>query len=179
LLSGSASSTPTSTLQRRRQHDRNLSPLLWRPGSLTNGAEIYPRRPDLRAKHIYICDRCKSYCGCHPGTTKSLGVPANAATRRARSQFHDTVFDPIWKNAVKTGGYVNVDGRSASKIRKAARSRLYAFLADRMGLDRDGCHTGMFTVEQVRQAAEALRGVNYPMVREWHQARKQDREQAA
>lgn len=149
------------------------------PARLTNGAEIYPRRPDLRTKPIYVCDRCKSYCGCHPNTTKSLGVPANAATRKARSQFHDHVFDPIWKNADKTGGYVKVDGRSASKIRKAARSRLYGFLADRMGLAREDCHTGMFTLEQCRLAAEALRGVTYPMVRQWHETRKQQRERAA
>ncbi|MHC2294930.1 MULTISPECIES: zinc-finger-containing protein [Bradyrhizobium] len=150
------------------------------PARLTSGAEIYPRRPDLRTKPIYKCDRCESYCGCHPNTTKSLGVPANAATRRARSQFHDHVFDPIWKTADKTGGYANPDdGRSASKIRKAARSRLYDYLAEKMGLDRKDCHTGMFTVEQCRQATEALRGVTYPMVQTWHQARKQQREQAA
>ncbi|MBR0998737.1 hypothetical protein ABIF65_003781 [Bradyrhizobium japonicum] len=150
------------------------------PARLTNGAEIYPRRPDLRTKPIYICDRCKSYCGCHPNTTKSLGVPADAATRKARSQFHDQVFDPLWKNADKTGGYANVDGpRSASKIRKAARGRVYGFLAEKMGLAREHCHTGMFTVEQCRQATEALRGVTYPMVRKWHDAKKQQREQAA
>lgn len=149
------------------------------PARLTTGAEIYPNRPDLRAKPIYICDRCKSYCGCHPNTTRSLGAPANAATRKARWQFHDHVFDPIWKNADKTGGYSNVDdGRSASKIRKAARTRLYGFLAEKMGIDRHACHTGQFTVEQCRQAAEALRGVTYPIVREWHEAKKQ-REQAA
>ncbi|MGR4927360.1 zinc-finger-containing protein [Bradyrhizobium sp. CAR08] len=149
------------------------------PARLTTGAEIYPNRPDLRTKPIYKCDRCKSYCGCHPNTTKSLGVPANAATRRARSQLHDHVFDPIWKNAVKTGGYGDVAIEDAGKIRKAARGRLYGYLAEKLGLDRDGCHTGMFTVEQCQLAAEALRGVTYPMVREWHQAKKKQREHAA
>lgn len=103
------------------------------PARLTSGAEIYPNRPDLRTKPIWKCDRCKSYCGCHPGTTKSLGVPANAATRKARSQFHDLVFDPIWETAEKTGGYANIgDPRSTSKIRKAARSRLYGYLAEKV-----------------------------------------------
>lgn len=150
------------------------------PTRLTTRAELYPHRPELRAKHIYMCDRCQAYCGCHPNTTKSLGVPANATTRKARSQFHDNVFDPIWKTAERTGGYANInEPRAASKIRKAARSRLYGYLAEKMGLDREHCHTGMFTVEQCRQATEALRGVTYPMVRKWHDARKQQQEQAA
>ncbi|WP_454629675.1 zinc-finger-containing protein [Bradyrhizobium cenepequi] len=146
---------------------------------LTDGREIYPRRTDLHHKLLYKCDRCGAYCGCHPGTTKSLGTPANAETRRARSDFHDQVFDPLWKTAVITGGYTVRDEREANRIRKAARNRLYVYLANHLGISRDDCHTGMFTVDQVRRATEILKNVTYPDIRAWHRALYKSKGRAA
>ncbi|MGI9484465.1 MAG: zinc-finger-containing protein [Geminicoccaceae bacterium] len=40
---------------------------------LTDGAEIYPHRPDLADKQIWKCDACKARVGCHPDTTDPLG----------------------------------------------------------------------------------------------------------
>ncbi|MGY3482321.1 hypothetical protein ACVW1C_000204 [Bradyrhizobium sp. USDA 4011] len=137
---------------------------------LTTGSEIYPHRRNLHWKHFYKCDHCKSYCGCHPGTTKSLGTPANAATRAARSNLHDNVFDPIWKGALASGQYAPEDHQAENKIKKAARSRLYRYLAHHLGIDRDACHFGMFTLEQCKRATEILTGLTYRAVRDWHYA---------
>lgn len=116
------------------------------PARLTTGAEVYPRYHDLHHKNFYKCDRCKRYCGCHPGTTKSLGIPADAETRRARSLLHDQFIDPIWKPQAQ---------------RKKARGKVYAFMALVLGIPRADCHTGMFSIEQCRQVARAVKRKTY------------------
>ena len=67
-----------------------------------------------------------------------------------------------------TGG----SGELAGRYRRWA-GRVYGFLAARMGLTRETCHTAMFTLEQCREAWAALTGVAYPEVREW--AKRGDR----
>lgn len=146
---------------------------------LTTGREIYPHRSDLHGKRFYKCDSCGAFCGCHPGTTQSLGKPADAETRRARSALHDRVMDPIWRNAHLSGGYVAADDRAVNRIQKAARARVYQYLAYRLGVKRQDCHTGMFTLEQCRQAAEILRDRTYPEIRAWCQANDKRKEKAA
>ena len=138
-----------------------------RPARLTTGRDIYPHRQDLAHKHFYKCDRCFAYCGCHPGTTKPLGTPADKATRKARSKFHDQVFDPIWKTAIEACGYTPENEKARRRIISKARGRLYAYLAHHLELPSGKCHTGSFTVELCERATEILRGVTYNHVREW------------
>ena len=52
-------------------------------------------------------------------------------------------------------------------MQRAARVRVYRFLAARMGLTEEQCHVGMFTLEQCREAWGALQGVTYPQIRDW------------
>lgn len=59
------------------------------------GAELFPTRNDLAAKNFWLC-HCGSYVGCHPGTTRALGKPANKQTRVARAKAH-LAFDRLWK----------------------------------------------------------------------------------
>ncbi|WP_449411445.1 zinc-finger-containing protein [Methylobacterium komagatae] len=101
------------------------------------------------------------------GTEEPLGFPADGALREARILLHHRRIDPLWKNAPKTGGYTAQSDEELRTIRKAARGRVYGFLAERMGLTRDTCHTAMFTLEQCREAWVALNGVTYPQVRDW------------
>lgn len=98
---------------------------------LVGGNVIYPHREDLFHKSFWLCD-CGAYCGCHGITTRPLGFPAGAETRRARNNAH-AVFDPLW--------------RSGGMDRRAA----YGWLAERMGLPSEQCHIGMMTAAQARE----------------------------
>lgn len=138
---------------------------------LTNGAEVYPHRRDLHGKPIWVCDGCGGRVGCHPGTTTPLGTPAGPALRRARSMLHDERIDPLWKQAhmalcYSSDGPIH-DERRIKKIQQKARGRVYTFLAKRMGIASQNCHTGMFSIEQCRQAWSALDGVTYMDIRKW------------
>lgn len=134
---------------------------------LTDGAEIYPHRPDLAEKSIWKCDGCTGYVGCHPGTNKPLGTPADEATRNARMQLHNKRVDPLWHWADRCGLYTPENISARRRIRRSARYRVYAFLADRLGLTVDNCHIGMFDLDTCRRAWIALNGMDYPKIREW------------
>ena len=110
---------------------------------IANSAPIYGGR-DYGPR--YICWSCDAHVGCHPGTTDPLGAPATKAEREARQRAH-AAFDPIWKNAP--------DRRYRAK--QNARKDAYAWLRNQMGLGRDQCHIGMFTVEQCARVVELCR----------------------
>lgn len=138
------------------------------PAHLVTGREVYPHRADLWDKPIWRCDPCQATVGCHPkGTTKPAGTPANRHLRYARMNLHNDMLDPIWRSAVETGGYKPENERAIFIIRAAARSRVYQFLAARMGIPIEACHVGAFTLNQCRVAWVELRGVAYPEIRAW------------
>jgi hypothetical protein len=140
---------------------------------ITDGSEVYPHRPDLHHKTIWKCDGCEGYVGCHPGTWKPLGTPANAEVRRARMLLHNDRVDPLWATADKCGLYRPENVTARWKIRKHARHRVYAYLAEKLGVPFDQCHVGMFDLTTCRRAWTALTGVTYPEIREWWKARKE------
>lgn len=108
---------------------------------LVTGATIYPHRHDLRDKKFYRCAPCDAYVGCHPGTETPLGRVANAELRAAKMAAH-AAFDPLWRT------------------KKLSRSQAYTQLAERMGLPKEDCHIGMFTMvqcEQVRRVSTEMR----------------------
>ena len=86
---------------------------------LTNGAVIYPHRPDLEHLPFWRCKFCKNYVGCHHKTknrTKPLGVIPTPEIRNLRMQIH-SVIDPAWKRGSMTrsevyGSLSNVLGYS-------------------------------------------------------------------
>lgn len=61
-----------------------------------------------------------------------MGWPADAATRRARSEAHET-FDRLWK----LGGMSRTDA--------------YAWMRARMSLDEKDAHIGMFDRDRCRE----------------------------
>ncbi|MBY0256178.1 zinc-finger-containing protein [Methylobacterium sp.] len=139
---------------------------------LTNGAEVYPNRPDLADKPIWKCEVCPdAYVGCHPGGTEPLGTPAGPELRRARIVLHRDMVDPLWKHADRCGEYHPENEAARELIQRAARGRVYAYLAAGLDLTKDECHVGMFTIEQCREAWACLRGVTYPQIRAWAKAR--------
>lgn len=67
---------------------------------LTDGEEIYPHRKDLYCLPFWICDKCKSYVGCHYKTadrTRPLGVIGSKEIMEIRKKIH-SIIDPIWKS---------------------------------------------------------------------------------
>ncbi|MDR3488742.1 MAG: zinc-finger-containing protein [Bradyrhizobium sp.] len=151
---------------------------------LTDGREIYPHRPDLADKPIYVCDGCTGYVGCHPGTTKPLGTPANYELRNARSKLHNLMLDPLWMEAWRDPAYAadreaDASGRKRTAqqrigdIQRCARTRVYEYLADKLGLTREQCHTGEFDLETCRRAWTALKGVSYSEIRAWARERRE------
>lgn len=133
------------------------------------GAVIYPHRRDLADKKAWRCTSCGAYVGCHPGTVDPLGRPAGPKTREARQYVHG-LLDPIWREAWR-------EYPAAAKrphITRLARVRCYEWLADRMGLTAEECHTGLFTIEQCREAYRLLKGVTYSEIRDWAKARRKE-----
>jgi len=121
------------------------------PCRLTTGKKIYPHRKDLWEKPIWECSFCDAYVGCHPGTKDALGFAADYQTRQARMKLHNEMLDPIWRN---------------SKGVKRNRRTVYAYLSRVMGLPPEETHTGMWTVEQCRQAWQALSGKTMKDIKE-------------
>lgn len=64
---------------------------------LTDGAEIYPHRQDLKSLPFWKCETCGNYVSCRRGTTLPLGVIPTPELRDARRHIHN-VIDPIWKS---------------------------------------------------------------------------------
>lgn len=83
------------------------------------------RLRDGRWGKWYSCPRwpeCDGAVGCHKGTDKPLGAPADGDTRKARIRAHDA-FDALWK-----------------PLGRKYRSVAYAWLADELGMDADDAH---------------------------------------
>ncbi len=97
----------------------------------------------------YVCEQCFSYCGCHKGTTESLGSIANEPLRRLRNQTH-AIYDPIWRKLIKTSNYSKHEARNAC----------YMWLARLMGIEPQYCHIGMFTEQQCLDAIHLITKFN-------------------
>ena len=107
------------------------------PAKLVGGDVIYPHRPDLASKRFHHCAPCGAYVGCHPGTTKPLGILAKAELRALKSRVH-AAFDPIWRG------------------KTMRRSEAYRWLADGIGIPATECHVGMFSEERCKAALKFL-----------------------
>ena len=84
---------------------------------LTDGAEIYPHRPDLASLPFWKCDACGNYVGCHHKTknrTQPLGCIPTTEIKKARQQIH-RLLDPIWKS------------------KRISRKQVYAKLTEELG----------------------------------------------
>lgn len=112
------------------------------PASILTGRRVYPNRPDLAKKKIWVCGKCGARTGCHGDTIKPLGSLANHQTRAARVQAH-AAFDPFWKT-----GHMS-------------RSGAYAELSRALGLPVQECHIGMFDAEQCAQVVAICKFGNF------------------
>jgi hypothetical protein len=67
---------------------------------LTDGAEVYPHRNDLKHLPFWKCDACGNYVGCHHKTknrTQPLGNIPTPELRNARNHIHK-LLDPLWQS---------------------------------------------------------------------------------
>jgi hypothetical protein len=108
---------------------------------LTNGAEVYSHRYDLKGLPFWICDICNNFVGCHHKTstpTKPLGVIANQELKNARSYIHK-LLDPLWQNQLisrnklykKLSNHLGLKSYHTANIRSIEEARVvYKFLLD-------------------------------------------------
>jgi zinc-finger-containing domain len=110
---------------------------------LTDGAEIYPHRPDLAAIPFWICDTCGNYVGCHYKTanpTYPLGIIATKELKAARMRIH-ALLDPLWKNGTWK------------------RSELYEYISKQLGY---GYHTANTrSIEETERVIEILEEISH------------------
>lgn len=107
-------------------------PYCGKPSEKATGKQVYPHRRDLQNKRFWLCAPCDAYVGCHVGTWKPFGRLANPALRAAKIAAHNA-FDPLWKS-----GWMS-------------RASAYKWLAERLGINRDRCHIGLFDVPLCEQ----------------------------
>lgn len=112
---------------------------------LVQSQRIYPRRPDLWNRPMWLC-ACGAYTGCHQGTQRPKGAPANKATRAARMDAH-AAFDRLWQAKMSRDGCT----------KKAARGAGYKWLAEQLGVKPSECHIGFMTGGMARQVVKICR----------------------
>ena len=106
---------------------------------LTNGAEVYPHRPDLASLPRWKCDECGNSVGTHHKTsepTKPLGNIPSPEIKKARMHIH-ALIDPAWKS------------------KQIPRGKLYGYLSNALGHEY---HTAEIkTVEDARNVYKLAR----------------------
>ena len=90
---------------------------------------------------IYLCKDCNAYVGVHKGTSRPLGILANAELREWKKKAHAS-FDPLWKTKLMT------------------RREAYEWLAKQMGKSLEKCHIGMFDVSECEQVVDLVTQYN-------------------
>jgi hypothetical protein len=110
--------------------------------TLVYGAQLQLTSPGYRNRLYWACLPCAAWVGCHTGSARPYGTPANARLRKARARTH-AVFDLIWQPR----------GGDQMEIRRR-RQKAYRWLAQQLGIATDDCHIGALTLEQCERAIE-------------------------
>ena len=92
---------------------------------------------------LYACLPCKAWVGCHPNTTKPLGILANSELRHRKRMAH-YYFDRLWKRKMYK--------EKCTKGR--ARRKGYKWLSEQLSVPKELCHIGMFDVETCKRVEE-------------------------
>lgn len=133
----------------KRKASRPVEPPLClecgRAATLVQSQRIYPRRPDLWNRPIWLC-ACGAYTGCHAGTERPKGRPAGKPTRSARMDAH-AAFDRLWEAKMKRDGCSKKDARKAG----------YKWLAAQLKIDPKDCHIGDMDWHRARRVVAICR----------------------
>lgn len=110
-----------------------ICPYCSHPAVLLKGSQM-PFRGNAAYddRYFWVCEPCNAWVGCHKGGNRAFGELANRHVRRLRREVHHA-FDPIWEAD---------QGRGRSRFQ--SREKAYRWLADKLGIDREACHIGMF-----------------------------------
>ena len=102
--------------------------------TFTSHAVLYGGRTFSDWPYIYLCDNqaCLASVGVHKGTEHPLGTLADQVTKDARKRAHEA-FDPIWKT------------------KQMKRTEAYAWLAEKLDIERWRCHISWFDVSYCDQ----------------------------
>lgn len=93
--------------------------------------------------HVWWCQPCEAFVGCHKGGYLPKGRVAKAGLRKLKIEAH-ALLDAFWMAAIELRGWSKHDARKAA----------YHWLAEAMGLSSELCHIGMFDDEQTRRVIE-------------------------
>ncbi len=127
--------------ENHRQHIEARCIECGRLGVLTEGARVYPDRPELRERMFYVC-ACGARVGCHVGSAIPMGLPCGPKTATARERAHRTL-DPLWR------------AKEAAGVRRhRARNQVYTWLAGELGIARADCHISHFDEATCRLVIE-------------------------
>lgn len=108
------------------------------PVELVNNSEIYNGRSYGAWPYAYKCTSCDSHVGVHKYTDIPLGTLADADLRSWRQAAKEN-FNPLWQDGAMS------------------RTEAYAWLAQKLGIERAQCHIGMMETEQCIATIEAVR----------------------
>lgn len=86
-------------------------------------------------KNMYVCKPCNAYVGTHGRSASPLGTIANAELREYRKKAH-AKFDPLWKSG------------------RMSRRFAYKLLSERLEIQPNKAHIGMFDIEQCKKVLE-------------------------
>lgn len=86
---------------------------------------------------LWACLKCQAWVGVHKGSTKPLGILANAELRTLKMRVHQ-VFDRLWKSGT------------------VSRTKAYKWLAEQMQIPPNKCHIGMFNDVMCKRALEVI-----------------------
>lgn len=107
---------------------------------LVSGYYIHPSKKKYRNRRYYLCEDCGAYVGCHKGSDKALGTPANEELRGKRIQTH-LFLDSLWRG------------------KKLSRRNAYVLLSKKLDIALRNCHIGEFGLEMCEKAIEAIKRI--------------------
>ncbi|WP_436659778.1 zinc-finger-containing protein [Acinetobacter sp. P1(2025)] len=111
-----------------------------------HGSELYAEKNPLSKNMFYACLGCDAWVGMHKHSRKPFGSLANKELRNKRVVAH-TLLDPLWARLIEQ-----------FKLPKPqARTLIYTWLSQKMGIPFEDCHIGMFDVEQCNMAMHHTR----------------------
>ena len=90
---------------------------------LTNGAEIYPHRPDLHELPFWKCDKCGNFVGCHHKTkdrTRPMKIEIEISEEAVNAALKEQIDAAI---RISTGAYQLAD-RVRRAVSEAIQDRL-------------------------------------------------------
>lgn len=139
---------------------------------------VKPREWPGASQWAYLCEKrpwCRGLMTAHPDG-RPTGVPAPQAVRTARRHVH-AVFDPLWQSAERM--YVvrersaEGEARAIAKIRGAARTRAYQFVAAALGMSEEDCHISKIDdIDVLRRFYRAAKAATPEMVGAWAKAQR-------